>query len=143
MAAATKDVARAFESGVEPVFNDHALTASATIYEGQVVTLGATTNTAGTFASTDTFAGFAMTKAVQADGATHAHVRAQGAIKLTIAIAASVDVGDTVYASDNNTFDDVSSGGLAVGRVHRIESETASTAVVIVSFQAASLRSLA
>ena len=81
--------------------------------------------------------------AVQAGGATHAHVRAQGAIKLTIAIAASVDVGDTVYASDNNTFDDVLSGGLAVGRVHRIESETASTAVVIVSFQAASLRSLA
>lgn len=143
MANQTSDVARAYEAGIDPVFNDHALTAAATIYEGQVVTLGLTTNTAGTFAASDTFAGFAATKAVQADGATHAHVRSQGAIKLTMAITASIDIGDTVYATDDTTFNDTSTSNLAMGIVHRIESETASEAVVIVHFQAASLRSMA
>ena len=78
----------------------------------------------------DTFAGFAMTKADYSKGARHVQVRAQGIVKLTVGDAAALDVGDSVYASDNQTFsafadsngDGSGTDHLLIGRVHRIES---------------------
>lgn len=150
MADTTADIARAYEAGVEPILNNHTIT-TGTVYEGAVVGLSATTNaiTATLDPASDSFAGFAMTKAEYAKGARHAQVRAQGVVKLTVTTDASaLDVGDPVYASDNQTFtastDDGAGGDyLAIGKVHRIESGDGTTSVVaLVHFQAKSLRSL-
>ena len=152
MADTTADIARTYEAGVEPIMNNHTF-GSGVVYEGAVVGLDADTNavTATLDTAADVFAGFAMTKADYSKGARHVQVRAQGIVKLTVATTAdALDVGDTVYASDNQTFTASADDGggtpvnyLAIGRVHRIESGDGTTSVVaLVHFQAASLRSL-
>lgn len=148
--ALSKDTGMTYESGIEPIFNDHALdsTGTFTIFEGAVVGLSPTDNTAGPFALADNFAGFAMGKAIRG---THSHVkvRSQGIVKLTVAVtgAGALDVGDGVYATDDGTFTmDANDGSgtdyMQIGKVHRLESHGASTAVALVFFQAASLRSV-
>ena len=42
--AASADIARVYGAGVEPVFTQHGVAASATIYEGEAVGLSITTN---------------------------------------------------------------------------------------------------
>lgn len=134
--AATKDIARAYEAGVEPVFNDYGIASGATIYEGAVVTIGATDNLA-TASFGGEFAGFAMSRAVQGTQST-VQVRSRGVVKLVT--DGTPDVGDAVYATDNDTFtqDSTATGAAQIGKVHRVESGT----TVLVYFEAESLRSV-
>lgn len=149
MANATTDTARAYEAGVEPIFNNHGLTASKTVYEGSAVFIDASTNLADDFAATGkNFAGFAMSKAVQGTETT-VQVRARGIIKLTVKEETGtpdsglIDVGDPVYAEDDSTFTVDSTSAVAIGKVHRVESvPNSSTAVCLVYFEAKSLQSV-
>ena len=150
MADTTADVARVYESGVEPMFNHHELNTGLTIHEGAAVVLSNSTNKAVTFTTTNsTFAGFSMAKAVQGTD-THVQVRARGIIKLTVGDDAGtpditgLDVGDQVYASDHGSFTMTAGTNKSIGKVARIEpvDATAETAVCMVYFEAASLASV-
>jgi hypothetical protein len=137
MAAATKDIPRVYGAGIEPIFNDYALEAGITAYEGAVVTIDPTNDTVGAFAAADDFVGFAITKAVEGTQ-THVKVRSRGLVRLTT--DGTPSVGDAVYASDNSTFSQTGTGILLVGTVHRVVDATAKT--VMVYFEAESLRSV-
>lgn len=141
--AATSAEPRAYESGIDPVFNDFDLETSAVMYEGSVATADPAANTVGAFAAGDVFVGFVASDAKQADGATRVKVRQRGIVKLTVTgTNAETDIGDSVYATDNNTFNHDSTSALLVGKVHRVISQGATTAEVMVYFEAVSLRSL-
>ena len=153
--AASADIARVYGAGVEPVFTQHGVAASATIYEGEAVGLSITTNLADSTATLDalTFAGFAVSKADNSAGAADAiniNCRARGIVKLDITDASAgtaIDVGETVYASDDNTFLSADSGtgataDITIGKVHQVLSTSGTTATCMVYFEAASLRSL-
>ena len=136
MADTTKDLSRVYEAGVDPVFNDYALESGITVYEGAVVGIDGTANTVGALnVAADEFAGFAITKAVEGTQ-THVKVRSRGIVKLTT--DATPNVGDSVYASDDQTFTQTSTSNLLIGKVHRVENTT----TVWVHFEAESLRSL-
>ena len=135
MANTTSDIGRAYEAGVEPIFNDFALESGVTIYEGAAVAIDDTANTVGAFAVADTFAGFAISKAVHGTQ-THVKVRSRGIVKLTT--DGTPDVGDAVYASDDQTFSQTSTSNKQIGIVHRVVSGTS----VMVYFEAESLRSV-
>ena len=137
MAAATKDIPRVYGAGIEPIFNDYALEAGITAYEGAVVTLDPTADTVGAFAADDDFVGFAITKAVEGTQ-THVKVRSRGLVRLTT--DGTPSVGDAVYATDNTTFTQTVGTNLRVGTVHRVVDATAKT--VMVYFEAESLRSV-
>ena len=149
MANTTKDIARTYEAGVEPIFNDYGVEASTTIYEGAAVGIDPASNLAEAFATaTSIFAGFALTKADNASGAAgdvNVHVRSRGVVKLTVATATdqgtTLDLGDAVYAVDDQTFNVTSTSQKQVGKVHRVVSQSASSAVVMVYFEADTLRS--
>lgn len=149
--AASADIARVYGAGVEPVFTQHEVVAAATLYEGEAIALSVTTNRADSTAALDalTFAGFAVSKADNSGGAAGAinvNCRARGIVKLDITDAAAgtnVDVGETVYASDDNTFLSADSGtDITIGKVHQVLSTSGTTATCMVYFEAASLRSL-
>lgn len=149
MANTTKDIARTYEAGVEPIFNDYGVEASTTIYEGAAVGIDPSTNHAEAFATASSvFAGFAMTKADNSSGAAgdiNVHVRSRGIVKLTVATAsgqgATLDLGDAVFAVDDQTFNVTSDSQKQIGKVHRVISQAADSAVVMVYFEAESLRS--
>lgn len=148
MANATTDLQLAFEAGVAPIYNTLTLESGTTCYEGTVVGVSPTDNTVGAFAGGDTFAGFVSEKAVYANGDRTVQVRAQGIVQLTVTAATSgdplvtaLDIGDSVYASDDQTFTDTATSNMLVGKVHRIISgENTTSMVCMVHFQAASLR---
>ena len=151
--AATGDISRAYEAGVEPVMNDVAFTTSAgaiTIYEGTAVGIDPNTNVVEeAFDAANNFAGFAQAKAVKGTQ-THVHVRSRGIIKLTVAdstdgsttAGTDVEVGDTVYASADDTFTKTSASGMSIGKVHRVLSTSGANATCLVYFEAVSLRSV-
>ena len=155
--AATGDISRAYEAGVEPVMNDVAFTTSAgaiTIYEGTAVGIDPNTNVVEeAFDAANNFAGFAQAKAVKGTQ-THVHVRSKGIIKLTLAdspgadpnadpaVGTDVEVGDSVYASADDTFTKVSASGMLIGKVHRVLSTSGANATCLVYFEAVSLRSV-
>jgi len=149
--AASADIARVYGAGVEPVFTQHEVAAAATLYEGEAIALSVTTNRADSTAALDalTFAGFAVSKAdnsAGAAGAINVNCRARGIVKLDItdgSAGTNVDVGETVYASDDNTFLSADSGtDITIGKVHQVLSTSGTTATCMVYFEAASLRSL-
>lgn len=153
--AASADIARVYGAGVEPVFTQHEVAAGATLYEGEAVALDGTTNRADSTAALDglIFAGFAVSKAdnsAGAAGAINVNCRARGIVKLDITdgtAGTNVDVGETVYASDDNTFLSADSGtagtsDMTIGKVHQVLSTSGTTATCMVYFEAASLRSL-
>jgi hypothetical protein len=151
MADTTKDISRIYEAGVEPVYNDHALEATSTVYEGAVVTADPTANTVGAYADADVFVGFADTKCDNSAGAAgdrNVHVRSRGIVKLTVTDSAgtplgtNIDLGDAIYSSDNQTFTNDATGTLKIGTVHRVVSTSAADAVCMVYFEAAGLRSV-
>lgn len=151
--AATGDISRAYEVGVEPVMNDVAFTTASgaiTIYEGTAVGIDPNTNLVEeAFDAANNFAGFAQAKAVKGTQ-THVHVRSKGIIKLTVAdsddgsttAGTDVEVGDSVYASADDTFTKVSGSGMSIGKVHRVLSTSGANATCLVYFEAVSLRSL-
>lgn len=127
---------RAYEGGDR---NEHPVIASDIIYEGAAVGLVSSTGYARPLAAGDRFAGFAEAKADNSAGAAgDIRVRAvqSGKIQLAVTGAVATDVGQPVYATDDDTFAFSPVGSVFVGFVDRY----VSAGVVIVAFDALRFR---
>jgi hypothetical protein len=114
-------------------FNDFPVIASDIIYEGAAVGLVAGTGHTRPLVAGDRFVGFATEQADNSAGAAAAikvHVRFKGAVKLPVTGAVITDVGQPVYASDDNAFTFNPADGSFVGLVRRF----VSSGVAIVEF---------
>lgn len=103
-------------------FNDFPVIASDIIYEGSAVGVVDGTGHARPLAAGDRFVGFATEQADNSTGAAAAimvHVRAAGAVKLPVSGAVITDVGQPVYASDDNAFSFNPADGAFVGLARR------------------------
>jgi hypothetical protein len=123
---------RAYELGDK---NDLPVIASDIIYEGAAVGIQASTGLARPLTSADRFAGFAEATADNAAGAASAiyvSVYAAGEVQLPVSGALITDVGQPVYASDDDTFSLSPVGGVFVGFVKRF----VSSGVAVVDFNA-------
>jgi hypothetical protein len=121
---------RAYELGER---NEFPVIASDIIYEGAAVGVVIGTGHARPLTSVDRFAGFAIQKADNSAGsAADINVRTvqTGEVQLSVSGAVITDVGQPVYATDDNTFVFSPVGGVFVGFVKRF----VSSGVVVVSF---------
>ena len=113
--------------------NEFPVIASDIIYEGAAVGLVAATGHARPLTSVDKFAGFAEAKAdnsAGAAGAINVRVKKKGMAQLSVSGAVITDIGQPVYATDDDTFVFLPTGGVFVGFVHRF----VSSGVVIVQY---------
>jgi len=127
---------RAFEGGSR---NEIPVIASDIVYEGAAVGVVIGTGHARPLAATDRFAGFAEAKADNAAGAAAAinvRVVESGKIQLSVTGAVITDVGQPVYATDDNAFTFVPTAAVFIGFVHRF----VSSGVVVVAFDALNYR---
>lgn len=123
---------RAYELGSR---NELPMIASDIIYEGSAVGAVDGTGHARPLAAGDRFAGFAEAKADNsAGGAAAINVRVidQGEIELAVAGAVITDIGQPVYATDDDTFQFSPVGGSFIGFVKRF----VSAGIVVVEFDA-------
>jgi len=122
-------------------FNEIPVIAADIIYEGAAVGDNGS-GLARPLVALDPFMGFAQRKADNSGGAASAikvQVRTKGLIELTVVGASSAaDVGEAVYASDDDTFTLTSTNNTPVGKVHRHVSGT----TCVVYFEAVSARSI-
>jgi predicted RecA/RadA family phage recombinase len=118
--------------------------ASDIIYEGAAVGESVSTGTARPLVAADTFLGFAAENVDNSTGAAAAKnvkLITTGAVWLTVTNGDNInDVGDTVYASDDDTFTLASTGNTAIGKVIRYDATR--TNKVLVRFEAAAVRSI-
>lgn len=127
---------RAFEGGTR---NSFPAIAADIIYEGAAVGLVDASGHARPLTAPDRFVGFAERKADNAAGAAAAinvDVIESGKIQLAVTGAVITDVGQPVYASDDDTFSFNPAVGAFVGFVHRF----VSAGVVVVDFHVGVLR---
>lgn len=123
---------RAYEGGSR---NELPVIGSDIIFEGAAVGLVDASGLARPLVGGDRFAGFAEAKADNAAGAASAiNVRTveSGKIQLSVSGAVITDVGQPVYATDDNAFTFNPVGATFIGFVHR----WVSAGVVIVRFDA-------
>ena len=124
---------RAYEGGNR---NAYPVIASDIIYEGAAVGAVDATGHARPLTSVDRFVGFAEAKADNSAGAAAAlnvRVVESGKIELSVTGAVITDIGQPVYATDDNTFIFLPTGAAFIGFVHRY----VSAGVVVVDFHAA------
>lgn len=103
------------------------------IFEGAAVGIVDASGHARPLTSADNFAGFALYKADNSGGAAAAinvEVLKKGSVQLSVSGAVITDVGQPVYATDDDTFTFVPTGAVFIGFVKRF----VSSGVVIVSF---------
>lgn len=127
---------RALEGGSR---NQFAVIASDIIYEGAAVGMVDATGHARPLNAADRFGGFAEAKADNASGAAAAitaRLVESGKIQLAVTGAVITDVGQPVYASDDDTFSLSPVGGAFIGFVHRFVSAD----VAVVAFDALNYR---
>lgn len=113
--------------------NDYPVVASDIIYEGAAVGIVDASGHARPLTSSDRFVGFAAKQTDNSAGAAAAknvHVIEDGKIQLSISGAVITDVGQPVYATDDDTFVFLPTGGVFIGYVHRF----VSAGVVVVAF---------
>ena len=135
--ALSKDEPRKFSAGQPAALTEIVMASGVTIYQGSAV--GLTSDTARALNAADTFAGFCERQKTNASGgSTKAPIRTSGIVELAVASVAATNIGDTVYATDDNTFTLVASGGVAIGKVH----EFLSSGRCLVKFEAVLARSL-
>lgn len=123
---------RAFELGDR---NEFPVIAADIIYDGAAVGLVAGTGLARPLTAADQFAGFAESKADNSSGAASAinvRVIESGAVQLSVSGAVITDIGQPVYATDDDTFVFSPVGGVFIGFARRF----VSSGVVIVDFDA-------
>ena len=127
---------RDFEGGSR---NEIPVIASDIIFEGAAVGVVTGTGHARPLATNDRFAGFAEAKADNAAGAAAAinvRVVESGKIQLSVSGAVITDVGQPVYATDDDTFVFTPVSSVFVGFVHRF----VSSGVAVVAFDAMQMR---
>lgn len=123
---------RAYELGSR---NQIPVIASDIIYEGAAIGIVKASGHARPLTSVDRFAGFAEAKADNSAGAAAAiNVDAikSGQIQLAVAGAVVTDVGQPVYATDDDTFVFLPVGAVFIGFVKRV----VSSGIVVVEFNA-------
>lgn len=119
MTTLSADSPRAYELGDR---NEFPVIASDIIYEGAAVGLVAASGHARPLTSADMFVGFAEKKADNSAGAAAAinvRVIRKGAVVLAVTGAVITDVGLPVYATDDNAFTFIKTGGIFVGFYRR------------------------
>lgn len=127
---------RAFEIGSR---NEFPVIASDIIYEGAAVGIVPASGHARPLAAGDRFAGFAEAQADNSAGAAAAinvRVVESGKIQLSVTGAVITDIGQPVYATDDNAFTFSPVGAVFIGFVHRY----VSSGVVVVGFDALKYR---
>lgn len=127
---------RAYEMGNR---NEYPVIASDIIYEGAAVGLVDASGHARPLAVGDRFVGFAEAKGDNAAGAAAAinvRVVESGKVQLSVSGAVITDVGQPVYASDDDTFTFNPADGPFIGFVHRF----VSSGVAVVAFDAPKYR---
>jgi len=136
MATLATDLARAFEGGA---VNEFPVIASDIIYEGAAVGLVDATGHARPLTTVDKFAGFAEAKADNSAGsaaAINVRVYESGKVQLAVTGAVITDIGQPVYAADDNLFSFNPADGQFIGFFHRY----VSAGVGIVRFDAQGFR---
>lgn len=132
MTTLAAEKARAFEVGDR---NEFPVIAADIIYRGAAVGLVSGTGHARPLTSVDRFVGFAEATADNAVGAAadiNARVIECGCVELAVSGAVITDVGQPVYATDDDTFTFSPVGAVFIGWVYRY----VSAGVVIVDFDA-------
>ncbi len=131
---------RAYEGGpVRIEENAIPVIASDIIYEGAAVGIVDGTGHARPLAAGDRFGGFANAKADNSAGAAAAinvDIKQQGFIQLAVSGAVITDLGQPIFATDDDTFVFNPVGAVFIGFVHRF----VSAGVVIVAFDALNFR---
>lgn len=119
--------------------NEIPVIASGIIYEGAAVGVVNATGHARPLAAGDRFAGFAMSRSDNAAGAAAAKnvkTLSSGKVRLPVTGAVITDVGQPVYATDDDTFGFSPVSAVFVGFVHRF----VSSGVAVVAFDALNYR---
>lgn len=130
MTTLAKNVPRSFELGTE---NDIPVIASDIIYEGGAVGIVAGTGHARPLVGGDRFGGFALRQADNSAGlaaAINVRTRKSGEVELSVSGAVITDIGQPVYATDDDTFVFLPTGATFIGFVKRF----VSSGVVMVEF---------
>jgi len=133
MATLAANEPRAYEGGDR---NDLPVIADDIIYEGAAVGVVSGSGHARPLQAGDEFGGFAKEQADNTGGAAAAidvRVQEKGKIKLAVSGAAITDIGEPIYASDDNTFTKTATSNSMIGFVHRF----VSSGVVVVDFDVA------
>ena len=134
MTTLATDTARSYDLGDH---NNIPVIASEIIYEGSAVGIVDGTGHARPLAALDTFAGFCTAKVDNSAGAAAAlnvEVKRIGQVQIPVTGAVITDVGQPVYATDDNAFTFIPTGAVFIGFVKRY----VSAGVVIVDFNASS-----
>jgi hypothetical protein len=132
MTTRSSDIARTYEGGAR---NEIPVIASDIIYEGSAVGVVDASGHAQPLAAANRFAGFCEEKADNSAGSAadiNARVVESGKILLSVSGAVITDVGQPIYATDDDTFTFSPVSAAFIGFVHRF----VSSGVVIVSFDA-------
>lgn len=112
------------------------------IYNGAAVGESSSTGTGRPLVAGDNFLGFCVERCDNSAGAASAKnikVRDKGVVKLSVAtVSSTADVGDTVYASDDDTFTKASTSNTSIGKIVRWISGT----TCMVAFEATYKRSI-
>lgn len=132
MTTLSANTVRPYEQGNR---NDIPMIASDIIYQGAAVGVVAGTGHARPLTLVDRFVGFAEAKADNAAGsaaAINVRVIEDGEVQLAVPGAVITDINQPVYATDDDTFSFIPTGGVFVGFVKRY----VSSGVVVVAFDA-------
>lgn len=132
MTTLAADTPRVYEIGS---LNHIPVVASDIIYEGAAVGVVKASGHARPLTSADKFAGFCKQNADNSSGSAadiNVEVIDEGEIKLSVSGAVITDLHQPVYATDDNTFVFLPTGGVFIGFVKRF----VSSGVVIVEFDA-------
>jgi len=136
MTTLAADKGRAFEGGDR---NEYPMIAADIIYEGAAVGITSGAGKARPLTAADRFGGFCEMRADNSAGAAgdiNVRVRESGKVELTISGVVATDIGQPVYATDDDTFQMSPVGGVFVGFVHR----WVSSGVAVVKFDAFAFR---
>lgn len=136
MTTLAADTPRDFEIGDR---NEFPVIADDIIYEGAAVGLVTASGHAQPLTSADRFVGFAEKKADNTSGdaaAINVRVIKSGAAKLAVTGAVITDVGQPVYATDDNAFSFIKTSGVFIGFMRRF----VSAGYAIVEFNAGILQ---
>lgn len=141
MTTRASNIKRTFEFNEDELLDDVPVIADDIVYEGSAVGESSSTGYGRPLVAGDTFLGFSNSKCDNAGGSAGAkniRVRKKGTVKLAVTGASVASLGDTVYASDDDTFTLTSTDNTAIGKVVRHVTST----ICMVRFEAAQVRSI-
>lgn len=128
MSTLAADTTRFFESNHDDMLNEVPIIAADTVYAHAAVGESASTGTGRPLVAADNFLGFAIEKCANETGAASAKnikVRTRGTVRLAVTgVSSTANVGDDVYASDDDTFTTTATGNSWIGKVLRWETST-------------------